>query len=321
VKNPKTGKIAPPRFLGEPGTTLSVAQTDEPANDAKNRSGTVTRRADAAVAPGGSDELQLLANWLTSAENPFFARAQVNRVWYHLMGRGIVDPIDDFRATNPASHPELLEALVRDFLEHKFDLRHLIRRIMNSRAYQLSSEPNETNPDDDVNFSRALVRRLSAEQLLDCQHEAMGVPAAFSGYPRGWRAAQLPGLNFEKRRREKTTKNEQFLKLFGKPPRLLTCECERSTETTMGQAFHMISGPSMNDLLTHQDNRLAKLLSTGITSEKVIDELYWSTLTRSPSPAELHRSVKHLDSSADRRAALEDLTWSLLNAKEFLLRR
>ena len=306
VKNPRTGKPASPRFLG---ATTSLADPALP-----NPGSTVDQ-----------DELQQLAIWITSPKNPFFARSQVNRIWYHLMGRGIVDPIDDFRATNPASHPALLEALSSDFVEHHFDLRHVIRLIMNSRAYQFSSMPNETNRDDELNYSHALVRRLSAEQLLDCQNQAAGVASNFRGYPRGLRASELPGAgpSVERTRGPRTSAKgaDQFLEIFGKPPRLLTCECERSNETTMDQAFQMISGPTVNGLLTSQENRVSQLLAARKSGLEMIDELYWTALTRPPSAAELGNGLHYLAKAKDTRLALEDLTWGLLNAKEFVLRK
>src|SRR5262249_15273160 len=144
-------------------------------------------------APHG-DRLEALAAWIAAPENKFFARAQVNRIWYQLLGRGIVEPIDDFRDTNPPTNPALLEALAGDFAAHHFDLRHTIRTIMLSRTYQLSIHPNETNADDERNFSHALVRRLSAEQLLDAVHQVAGVAPKFSGYPAGLRAGEVPGV-------------------------------------------------------------------------------------------------------------------------------
>jgi len=268
-----------------------------------------------------ADELDALADWVTSPNNPFFARAQVNRVWFHLMGRGIVDPIDDFRATNPPSHPTLLDSLAADFVKHKFDLRHVIRLIMNSRAYQLSAMPNDSNRDDDLNFSRAYVRRLTAEQLLDCQSAVTGVPVKFNGYPPGLRAAQLPGALPERKRDQKMSEVDHFLETFGKPARLLTCECERSGDTTMGQAFQMISGPAINDLLDAPDNRLAQLLTGGKSNHEIVEELYWAALTRPPTEKESNRATALLNRSKDKRRTLEDLTWALLNAKEFLLRK
>lgn len=293
VTNARTGGKAQARFLGGPETARA------------------------------GDELEELAGWLTSPENPFFARSQVNRIWFHLMGRGIVDPIDDFRATNPASHPELLEALAHDFSANGYDLRRMIRAIMNSKTYQLSSVPNETNMDDEANYSHGIVRRLTAEQLLDAQSAAVGAPLKFQGYPAGLRASELPGARPERLRGQRGMMSapDQFLELFGKPPRLLTCECERTGETTMGQAFQMISGPVVNELLTRGNNRLGELLGSGKPDGAIVEELYWAALSRGPGEVELKKMVGLLASSRDRRAGLEDIAWGLLNSKEFILRR
>jgi hypothetical protein len=339
VKNPRRGKAAEPRFLGErDGLSAAKARSTGPTERERasqspisNRlafrtDGTVSHSASAhATRNVESDpdrgELNALAAWLTSPDNPLFARAQVNRIWFHLMGRGIVDPIDDFRATNPASHPALLDALAADFVKHNFDLRYIVRLIMNSRAYQLSALPNDTNRDDDMNFSRAYVRRLTAEQLLDCQSEVAGVPVKFNGYPPGVRAGQLPGALPERKRDQRMTEVDQFLETFGKPARLLTCECERSGETTMGQAFQMISGPVINDLLAREDNRIARLLSSGKSNREIVEELYWSALTRPPTETEMNGALSLVPKAKDRRQGFEDVTWALLNAKEFVLRK
>jgi hypothetical protein len=300
VTNPRTGKAARSRFLGE--------------------SAAVTHRASGmtphAAAP---DQLDALAAWLTS--QPQFAKSQVNWIWFHLMGRGIVDPIDDFRPTNPPSHPALLDALAKDFAKHKFDVHWLIRQIMNSRTYQLSAEPNDANKDDEANFSHVLPRRLSAEQLLDAQHQVVGVPPKFSGFPVGLRASQIPVGSPVRKRDLKGAGAEMFLAMFGKPARLLACECERSSETTLGQTFQLISGPETSEMLAHPDNRLAKLLASGKTSRELIEELYWTALSRAPTPKETVRAVKLLDDAKDQRAGVEDVTWALLNAKEFVLRK
>ena len=328
VKNP-SGKPAHPRFLGEtsPMTLASEDLAGEPIPNSSKGGESAGPRPSQVPLPGGArsglaaDELDALADWVTSPNNPFFARAQVNRVWFHLMGRGLVDPIDDFRATNPPSHPALLDSMAADFVKHKFDLRFVIRLIMNSRAYQLSAMPNDSNRDDDLNFSRAYVRRLTAEQLLDCQSLVTGVPVKFIGYPPGTRAAQLPGALPERKRDQRMSGVDHFLETFGKPARLLTCECERSGDTTMGQAFQMISGPAINDLLDAPGNRLAQLLTGGKSNHEIIEELYWSALTRPPTEKESHRGTALLNESKDKRRALEDLTWALLNAKEFVLRK
>lgn len=293
VKNARTNQPAQPKLLG-------TSDSDFPDDQSR---------------------LDHLAAWLTSPGNPLFAKSQANRIWFNLMGRGIVDPIDDFRATNPPSHPALLDALAKDFVEHRFDVRHLIRLIMNSQAYQLSSEPNDTNLDDEINYSHVLPRRLGAEQLLDATHQAIGVPASFNGYPDGIRASQVPGVQSERRRGPKNSAADRFLTIFGRPQRLLTCECERSGETTLNQAFQLISGPEISQLLRAENNRLAPLLASNQSPEKIVDELYWTALSRSPTSIELSESVKYLSESKEKRQALEDITWALLNAKEFVLRK
>ncbi|MBI5772592.1 MAG: DUF1549 domain-containing protein [Verrucomicrobia bacterium] len=291
VTNTRTGKPASPKFLGG----AMVTATEE------------------------RDELQALAEWLTGPENKQFARTQANRVWFHLMGRGLVDPLDDMRSTNPATHPALLDALAKDFVGHKFDVRHLIRVVMASRTYQLASEPNATNADDEVNYSHNVVRRLTAEQLLDAAAEVTQTKLELKGVPDGGRAAQMPFPKDDKR----VGKNaeERFLAVFGKPPRLLPSECERNNETAMRQAFQLISGETINDMVSAKDNRLGKLLNAGQGSREIVEELYWASLNRAPAKAELEKSVAYAETAKDKRKALEDVLWALLNAKDFLLRK
>jgi Protein of unknown function (DUF1549)/Protein of unknown function (DUF1553) len=311
VTNPKTGRAASSRFLdmtglsdANPAGQNSAAETWGPSQPAP-----------------GQDPLQALAQWVTRPDNPLFARVQVNRVWFHLLGRGIVEPIDDFRPTNPASNPELIEALTRDFVASGFDLRHLIRRITNSRTYQLSSQPNETNAQDQNNFSHAYIRRLSAEQLLDAQCRVLGVEPHFRGYPPGMRAGQVPALVAGRRRGRSPSDGDMFLKLFGKPDRILSCECERSDETTMSQAFQLISGPMMNDFLTEPDNRLGALIASGRPPRQWVGELYWSALSRAPVEKEMRAALSVLNRADNPRSGLEDIAWALLNTKEFVLRQ
>ncbi|HYE31335.1 MAG TPA: DUF1549 and DUF1553 domain-containing protein [Methylomirabilota bacterium] len=294
LRNARTGGEALPRFLGDSGM---------------------------AKGSGDADILEQLGSWLTSPENPFFAKVQVNRIWFHLMGRGLVEPIDDFRPTNPASHPELLEQLAAEFVRSGHDMRHLIRLITSSAAYQLSSEPNDTNLSDESNFARSQLRRLTAEQLLDSQSQVTGASLKLNGLPEGFRAAESPGALAETRGRQKRNDADQVLAVFGKPPRLLTCECERSTDTTMSQAFQMISGPLINELIARPENRLAALAKSSRPEKDIVSELYWSALTRAPSASELAAAEAALAQAPDKRTALEDLTWSLLNAKEFIFRR
>ena len=291
VEDPRAGHADRPRLLGQ----------SQPIDDAQDR-------------------LDALAQWVTSPDNPFFARAQVNRIWYHLMGRGLVDPVDDFRITNPPSHPELLDALAKDFVAHHYDVRYLIRLIMGSQVYALSSEPNDTNAADEINYSHVVPRRVTAEQLLDAQHEVIGLPAEFAGYPRGTRASQIAGVHATRPREARPTSADQFLVTFGKPPRLLVCECERSSETTLGQTFQLISGPEMARLLSAPDNQIARLLDEAKSDEQAIEDLYWTALTRAPTAAERVAMCEHVRQASDRRKGLEDVAWALLNAKEFVLR-
>lgn len=293
VENPRIGKPTPPRFLGD---------RDQPVDESLDR-------------------LQQLAAWVGNSGNRRFAQTQVNRIWHHLMGRGIVDPIDDFRATNPPVNPELLDALAEEFVTHKFDLKHMIRLIMNSKTYQLSSEPNETNRDDATNFSHASVRRLSAEQMLDSLAQVTGVPVVFNGYPVGVRAGEIPGVQAIRLRDQSPSQADQFLKLFGKPARLQPCECERTDETTLAQTFQLVSGRLVNNLLMRDSNRLTKLLASNKSSREIVESFYWTALTRSPGSDELAATVRYLETAAERRRALEDITWALLNSHEFMLRR
>ena len=286
VKNARTGENATPRFLG-------------------------------GDAPDQKDELLALAEWLP--RSPMFARRQVNRVWFHLMGRGLVDPVDDFRASNPPSHPELLDALAKDFAENGCDLRRLIRTIMQSRVYQLASEPNATNADDEANFSHGIIRRLGAEQLVDSINKTLGAVLDIEDYPSALRLAQVP----EGRKHYHPIKSDidRFELVFGKPPRLLASECERTDEPTVGQAFQLISGPVIQDLLTQTSNRLNAWIGSGKTDAEIAEEMFWTVLSRPPNEVERAGSAQHLAAATDKRAAAEDLMWALFNAKEFLFRR
>jgi hypothetical protein len=293
VPNPRTGKDAPPRFLG----------AETPEMDAK------------------ADRLPPLAGWLASPRNDLFVRSQVNFVWYHLLGRGLVEPIDDFRITNPPSNPALLDALAADFAESGFDLRSLVRTIMTSRTYQLSSEPNATNADDETNFSRAIVRRLPAEKLLDAQCQVLDVAADLNGYPEGTRAGQIRGTIRVRPRERRPSSADRFLKTFGKPERLLACECERSNETTLKQAFTLIGDQGLSELLASGNGRLARLARSELSNREMVVELYWHALGREPSSAELSAATAMLDDAPeDRFPALQDVAWALLNAKEFVFR-
>jgi hypothetical protein len=282
VVQPRTGKVMAPKFMG--GAVATV--------------------------PPGMDRRAVLARWLTSGDNPFFARSVANRIWFHLLGRGIVDPVDDFRDSNPSANDELLSALAHDLAEHHFDIKHLIRVILNSRTYQLSAQTNDFNKDDNKYFSHAVTRLLTAEQMLDAICTATGVPEKFAGLPLGTRAMQLPDGEV----------NHVFLKTFGQPARELACECEREGDSNLAQALQLINGPTINDKVRNSDNRLGKLLAAKASDGEILNKLYLATLSRLPADGEVKAALEHVAKAADKRKAWEDVQWALLNSKEFLFR-
>lgn len=270
--------------------------------------------------PSDDDRLVALADWVARPDNPFFARAQVNRVWGHLLGHALVEPNDDFRTTNPPSHPSLLDDLARDFTDHHFDLRHLIRTIANSRTYQLSWLPNETNRDDELNCAHARVQRLEAEVLLDALTQVMQVPVKFAGQPLGTRAVQLPGVQ-PRQRGDRLGHGEKFLRAFGKPDRLLSCDCERNDDTTIPQSLLLLTGEPLVGMLRDPDNRLHRLLQAGKTDAEILEEFCVAAYSRPPNDTEKKALAAHVAKSKDRGSALEDFVWALLNTKEFQVRR
>jgi hypothetical protein len=282
VTQPRTGKVMAPKFMGGP----------------------------VADVPAGVDRRQVLADWLASADNPFFAKSVVNRIWFHLNGKGIVDPVDDFRDSNPSANDELLEALAKDFTAHKYDVKYLIKVIMTSRTYQLSAQANDFNKDDSKYFSHAVTKLLTAEQLLDAICAVSEVPEKFPGMPLGTRAVQLPDGD----------PNHPFLKTFGQPARELACECEREGDSNLAQALQLINGPTVNDKLRSPKNRLSRLLAAKMTDKEVLKELYLTTLSRPPTTEDEKEALSYIDKATDKRKGWEDVQWALLNAKEFLFR-
>jgi hypothetical protein len=258
---------------------------------------------------GQSTPLDRLAGWLTR-NNRQLASNLANRTWFHLMGRGIVEPVDEFRESNPPSNPGLLEALTDYFVSHGMQLKPLVALIMKSQTYQLAATPNPTNAGDVANFARASVRLLPAEVLLDAISQVMDVPDRFPGSPRRLRAIQLPGVAAE----------DGFLKVFGKPERLLTCECERAETTTLAQAFQMINGQSVRRKLEDPGNRIGRLMEQHAKAEEILDELYLAALCREPTTAERASIQAHVKSASVPRDAWQDVAWAILNSKEFLLR-
>jgi hypothetical protein len=280
--NPRTGRPQSPRFLGGLEPKL----------------------------PAGTDRRTAYARWLTSPENPFFARGLVNRMWSYFFHRGIVEPVDDVRNTNPPINPALLDALTKDFIEHRFDCRHLMRRIVTSATYQRSSVPTASNRHDEQNFSHAIPRRVPAEALLDSLVQATGVPANIGGAPGGFRAAQLPDANVD----------SPFLALFGKPGRMEACECERDNTSNMLQALHFINGKSILGRVQNPAARPAQLVGKKLADKELATELYLWCLARHPAEAELRVALDFLHSYGNRRTeAAQDLMWALLNSRDFLM--
>jgi hypothetical protein len=299
VIQPRLARPVPPKPLGGPALALDSRQ----------------------------DRRAYFADWLTRPDNWFFSHEIVNRVWAHFMGRGLVEPVDDLRETNPPTNPALFDALASDFVKHGFDLRYLMRRIVTSRTYQLASEANARNRQDDRYYSRYLVKRLTAEQLLDALSQVTGQPEAFPGMPTGYRALQLPDTHVK----------SDFLDSFGRPARQITCECERSQEPSMAQALLFINSDTVNRKVTADGGLVDRLIKAGKSDADILDTLYWTTLGRAPAPGERAAgfaalrqylaapaapantgSPNKVDFSARRRHAFEDMLWVLVNSKEFL---
>ena len=258
----------------------------------------------------GEDRRAYLARWLSEPDNPFFPSSTVNRIWYHVLGKGIVDPVDDFRDSNPPCNEALIDALAADFVKSGYDFKHMLRTILNSRTYQLSAKSNELNADDEKYFSRAYTKLLSAEQLLDAICDSTSVPEKFKGLPLGTRAIQLPDGEF----------NHQFLQAFGQPSRELSCECARESDSTLNQALNLINGDVIHNKLRNPENRLGKLMKAKASDEQIVAALYLATLSRAALPEEIATAKAHIEANKDRRKALEDVHWALLNCKEFLFR-
>jgi hypothetical protein len=278
--NPRTGKPIEPKLLD--GPVLKIAPEDDPRHN--------------------------LVDWMARPNNPFFARALCNRMWGHLLGRGLVDPVDDMRETNPPSNPELLDALAKDFVKHKFDVKHLLRTICNSRTYQLSSVPNEYNRHDKQNHARYYGKRLIAEVFLDAVDEVCGSRTYFNKMSRQARAVDLPHEGF----------GSYFLDVFDRPPRSSACECARSCGANLSQVLHLANSSEVEDKIANGDGRVAKLIKAKATPEKAVEELYLAAFARYPTTKEKQTALAYLSERKDLRRGLEDLVWALLNTREFM---
>lgn len=282
VLQPRTGKPQPPKPLD--GKAISF---DDPA-----------------------DRREHLAKWLTSPENPYFARAIVNRVWANYMGKGLVEGVDDIRLTNPASNEKLFARLAQELVRNKYDLKSLMRMIVQSETYQRSHAILKENAADQRFYAHSYPRRLKAEVLLDAISQVTGVPTPFKDQPAGTRAIQLPDASVA----------SYFLDTFGRPERLLTCTCERSDEPSMTQVLHLTNGKTIQEKIEAKDGRVAKFVEAGTSVDEMIQTVYLAALSRSPTEAERTRLAKLLSEApeSEKRQAVEDLFWSVLTSKEFL---
>lgn len=278
VKHPVGGRVMPPKFLGG----------DVP--DVK-----------------GKDRRVVMADWLASAENPYFAKNLANIVWAHFLGRGIINEVDDVRVSNPPVNPELLETLGQKFTEYNYDFKKLVRDICTSRTYQLSTKTNETNASDDTNFSHAALRRLRAEVMLDCISLATDTKNKFRGLPVGARAVQIADGNT----------STYFLTTFGRASRGTVCSCEVKMEPNLSQALHMLNGDTVNSKIA-EGKLIERRLSEGKSPQEVVNEIYVRCLSRNPTDAEVAALGETLAGAEDPKPVLEDIFWAVLNSREFL---
>lgn len=257
----------------------------------------------------GSTRRVALAEWMTQPANPFLARMLVNRLWAHYFGRGLADPIDDMRSTNPASNEPLLNMLAERFIADDFDIKKITKLILSSRAYQLSVEVNQSNELDQQNFSHARWKAMSAEVLLDAISQATGVDESFNGWPDGYRAIQIWDNRMP----------SYFFRIFGKPQRVSVCECERGTEPSIAQALHLMNAPETMAKLRSRFGAVRRLVESNLSEADIVDELYLSTLSRFPVAEERELMVSvFADPLSSRQTAVEDILWTLINTREFV---
>jgi Protein of unknown function (DUF1553)/Protein of unknown function (DUF1549) len=281
VRQPRTGKIMPPK-------PLDAEPVDHPL-----------------------DRRIALAQWMTSPSNTAFPRATVNRYVGYLLGRGLVDPVDDLRATNPPTNPALLQALSDDFVKSGFNLKHLIRTIMASRLYQLDSQPTAQNAADSRFYSHFEVKRLTAEPLLDAIDYAAGTQTKFKDLPLGTRAIEIPDAEYP----------DYFLNTFAKPRRTSVCECERSPDANLAQALHTLNGDILTTKISAKGSRVDKLVAEKMPHAEIVTDLYYATLCRAPSHQELAAAEQLLTEYTTPKEGYEDLLWALINSKGFLFVR
>ena len=259
--------------------------------------------------PDDTDRRLAFADWLVNPDNPYFARIEANRIWSQLFARGIVDPIDDFRDSNPPSNDALLTALAKDFVESGYDRKHLLRVILNSRTYQASYQTTEYNQEDTKYFSHQEPRLLGAEQLLDAINHTLGLKQNFGNLPPGTLATQLPAPDVVK---------VDFLKVFGQPERSTVCACERADDSNLGMAIELFNGPMIHEKLSDSNNRFRKSLAAGKPVDEVVREIYLAAVCRPPTEFEMQAALDHCSKNPDPVVGVEDVCWALFNTDEFL---
>jgi hypothetical protein len=285
--NPATNTVPPPRALG--GDVIEVKS--------------------------GEDARAKLAEWLTAPENPFFARAFVNRVWAHYFGVGLVNPVDDFSLANPPTNARLLDALARDFVKSGHDIRKLERTILRSRTYQLSYVPNDTNTFDKNNFSHAYVRPLMAEQVVDVLNAALGVDERFTG-----QEAAPPGTRMVEIGSSRLNGSVAYaLRIFGRPPRTTACDCVRAMEPALPQTLFRMTDAAVMAKFNDRTGRVAELAKSKVGDEQLVEEAFLATLSRQPTPSQKEDALRHLKEAKTRAEGVTDLVWALVNTREFIL--
>jgi hypothetical protein len=262
----------------------------------------------------GEDPRHRLVDWMVDVKNPFFAKAVANRYFAHFFGKGLVDPVDDMRVTNPPSNPELLDALAKELIDNQFSLKHLIKVMCKSRTYQLSAVPNEFNKNDKKAFARYYPRRMAAEVLYDAVSQVTGSPAQFAGLPTDKfapnRAIMLPDESFP----------SYFLDVFGRPQRISACECERIAEANLAQALHLLNSAEIQNKLSRGNGRADQLAKDPRTDAEKVEELFLWAFARRPSEAQLQVALENIQRNAsNKRLAYENILWALINTKEFIL--
>jgi hypothetical protein len=320
-------------FFSQVGRKPTAIKGEEVIFHKRGLAQTVNKKTRQPVKPAGLGEVAFsipvdedprlkLAAWMSDPANPFFAKSLVNRYWKHFFNRGLVEPEDDMRETNPPANPELLDALAKHFIDTKFDLKAVIRAITHSHTYQLSAVPNEHNVVDRQNFSRYYPKRLPAESLFDAVNQITGTRSAFAGLPAGTRAVSLPDNSYNQ--------GSYFLTVFGRPEGSSACECERTQEASLAQSLHLLNAQDIQIKLTANDGRASVMSKDAKPDPEKLRDLYLAAFSRDPRPEEIRLGESHLakprvdadgkplDSSQAKRQGFEDILWAIINTKEFL---